>query len=299
MKTLSPPDLRPGDRIGVVAPAGPPRARLLEAGIDVLERRGFVVERGRHLGDRFGYLAGKDHARLADLNAMLRDPALRAVWFARGGYGLHRIIAGVDLAALERAPKALVGYSDITVLQAAAYRRLGLGSFQGPMVGELGDPRTWRAGPVWAALAGEPVQVRFGRRSVVRPGRASGPLVGGCLSLLVALVGTPYEPPLDGAILFWEEVNEQPFRIDRMLAHLRLAGRLDRLAGMVIGSLPGCRPRRRADAMPLASILATHLAGTDYPVVTGIPAGHGWGKIALPIGFPARLDTRAGTLSVR
>jgi len=299
MKTLSPPILRPGDRIGVVAPAGPPRRRALEAGIAVLEKRGFEVVRGRHLFDRQGYLAGTDADRLADLNGMLRDPRARAVWFARGGYGLHRIIRGVDFAALRRAPKALIGYSDLTVLQAAAWRRLGLGGFQGPMVAELADPRAYHPGSLWRALAGERIRVRFGRSSVVRPGRAAGPLVGGCLSLLTALVGTPYEPPLDGAILFWEEVNEEPFRIDRMLAHLKLAGRLDRLAGMVVGSLPGCRPRRRANAMPLAAILATHLAGTDYPVVTGIPAGHGPGKITLPVGFPARIDTRSGVLSVR
>jgi len=299
MRTLNPPILRPGDRIGVVAPAGPPRRRALEAGIAVLEGRGFQVVRGRHLFDRQAYLAGSDADRLADLNGMLRDPGLRAVWFARGGYGLHRIIRGVDLAALRRAPKALIGYSDLTVVQAAAWRRLGLGCFQGPMVAELADRRAYHAGSLWRALAGGTVRVRFGRRSVMRPGRAAGPLVGGCLSLLAALVGTPYEPPLDGAILFWEEVNEEPFRLDRMLAHLRLSGRLDRLAGMVVGTLPGCRARRRANAMPLAAILATHLAGTDYPVVTGIPAGHGPRKITLPIGFPARLDTRSGLLTVR
>jgi len=299
MKVLSPPTLCPGDRIGVVAPAGPPRRRALEAGIAVIEERGFEVVRGRHLFDRQGYLAGSDADRLADLNAMLRDPDVRAVWFARGGYGMHRIISGVDLAPLRRAPKALIGYSDLTVLQAAALRRLRLGSFQAPMVAELAEPRSYDARSLWQALAGGTVRIRFGRASVVRHGRAAGPLIGGCLSLLTALVGTPYEPPLDGAILFWEEVNEEPFRIDRMLAHLKLAGRLDRLAGMVIGTLPGCRPRRRANAMPLASILATHLAGTDYPVVTGIPAGHGRGKFTLPVGFPARLDTRTGVLSVR
>ena len=299
MRALNPPILRAGDRIGVAAPAGPPRRRALEAGIAVLESRGFEVVRGRHLFDRQAYLAGTDADRLADLNEMLRDPLMRGVWFARGGYGLHRIIGGVDLAALRRAPKALIGYSDLTVLQAAAWRRMGLGAFQGPMVAELADPRAYHAGSLWRTLAGEKVRLRFGRGSVVRPGRAAGPLVGGCLSLLTALVGTPFEPPLDGAILFWEEVNEEPFRIDRMLAHLKLSGRLDRLAGMVVGNLPGCRPRRRANAMPLAAILATHLAGTDYPVVTGIPAGHGPGKMTLPVGFPARLDTRSGILSVR
>jgi muramoyltetrapeptide carboxypeptidase len=299
MKGIAPPPLRPGDRIGVVAPAGPVRRKALEAGIAVIERRGFEVARGRHLYDRRGYLAGSDADRRADLQRMIRDPRIAALWFARGGYGLHRIVGGIDLAPLRRHPKALVGYSDITVLQAAAWRRFGLGSFQGPMVAELADAGAYDSASLWSALGGGSVSVRVRPRRILRPGMAEGPLVGGCLSLLVALVGTPFEAPLEGAILFWEEVNEEPFRIDRMLAHLRHAGRLERLAGMVVGSLTGCRPKRRGNTLPIEAILRTHLAGTRYPVVTGIPAGHVRGKITLPVGFAARLDTRALRLSVR
>lgn len=299
MRLVAPPPLRRGDRIGVAAPAGPPDPKRLRAGIAVLERRGFSVVPGRHLLDRQAYLAGADADRLDDLNRMLRDPDLAAVWFARGGYGLHRIAGGIDLGALRRAPKALIGYSDITVVQAAAWRRLRLGSYQGPMVQELGDRRAYDAPSLWRALAGRPLRLRYPAASIVRPGRGRGPLVGGCLSLLVSLVGTPYEPPLDGAILYWEEVNEAPFRIDRMLAHLRLAGRLKRLAGMVVGRLVAYRARRAGDFLPLEAILDTHLAGTDYPVVIDLPAGHGEGKVTLPMGAMARLDTTARLLSAR
>ena len=282
-----------------MAPSGPPDRGRLEKGLSLLERRGFVVETGRHLFDREAYLAGRDADRLDDLNSMLRDPGLGAIWFARGGYGLHRIVAGLDLLALRRAPKALIGYSDVTVAQAAAWRRLRLASFQAPMVQELGDRGGYDAGALWRTLAGGGLRLRFPARSVVRPGRARGPLVGGCLSMLVSLVGTPHEPPLDGAILYWEEVNEAPFRIDRMLAHLRLAGRFRRLAGMVVGRLVGCRARRAADQVDLRELLQVHLAGTDYPVVIDLPAEHGPGKVTLPMGFPARLDTATRRLSAR
>jgi len=299
MRIVAPPRLRRGDRIGVAAPAGPPDRARLEKGLALLERRGFVVEPGRHLFDRHAYLAGRDADRLDDLNGMLRDPSLRAIWFARGGYGLHRLVAGIDFRALRRSPKALIGYSDITVIQSAAWRRMRLASFQAPMVQELGDRRAYDAGALWRMLQGGGLRLRFPAGSIVRPGNAGGPLVGGCLSILVSLVGKPYEPPLDGAILYWEEVNEPPFRIDRMLAHLRLSGRLARLNGMVVGRLVDCRARRAADQVDLRDILAVHLAGTGYPVVIDLPAGHGPGKTTLPIGFPARLDTAACRLSAR
>ena len=299
MRPVLPPVLRPGDRIGVAAPAGPPRASALRRGIAVLEARGFRVVRGRHLRDRLAYLAGRDADRAADLRRQFADPDLAAIWFARGGYGSHRIVEALDFAVLRRHPKALIGYSDVTVLQAAALRHAGLVSFQGPMVAELGDPRAYRAGPLWRVLAGAPAEFRLSRPGVVRPGRAEGPLVGGCLSILVSLIGTPYEPPLDGAVLFWEEVNEEPFRIDRMLAHLRLAGRLSRLRGMVVGRVLRRRPVRRGQGRPLRDLLGDHLAGTRFPVVTGLPLGHGPGNQVVPIGGRATLDTAAGRLTVR
>ena len=131
---------------------------------------------------------------------------------------------------------------------------------------------------------------------MVRAGAGAGPLVGGCLSLLSSLVGTPYEAPTDGAILFWEEVNEEPFRIDRMLGHLRLAGRLAGLRGMVVGRLVGCDGRDPENNPTLRDILETQLAGTSFPVVIDFPAGHCPGKTTLPIGRSVRLDTAAGRL---
>jgi muramoyltetrapeptide carboxypeptidase len=299
-RVLIPPRLAPGDRIGVCAPGGPVREEALDRGLAYLKSRGYVPVPGRHLRERRGYLAGSDRHRREDLQRCLSDPTLRAVWFARGGYGTGRILADLDLAPLRRRPKALIGYSDLTVLLAAVDRVLGLCTFHGPLVAELGDPDAFDAGSLWEALEGG--DRRAGRAipggRALRRGRGEGRLVGGCLSLLVGLLGTPYAPRTDGAILFWEDVNEEPFRIDRMLGHLRLAGVLAGLRGMVVGRLPGCEPKDPAAALPLAEILATHLRGTTYPVVIDYPAGHGPGKRTLPLGRRVRLTTDPPGLTV-
>jgi muramoyltetrapeptide carboxypeptidase len=254
---------------------------------------------GPHLFDRRGYLAGADQDRAGDLNRMLADASIRAVWFARGGYGSHRIVEQVDFDPLRRHPKLLIGYSDITVLQAAAWRRLGLATLQGPMVAQLGEREAYAARSLWRAIAGEAMEYTLPARTILRGGGpARGPIVGGCLSPLVGLLGTPYMPPTTGAILFWEEVNEEPFRIDRMLAQLRLAGVLRNLAGMIVGRLVGCRARRPGQHGTLAAILETHLRGTRYPVVVDFPAGHCAGKRTLPLGRATVLDTASRRLTI-
>ena len=291
MSLRLPPALRPGDRIGVSAPAGPVRRDALEAGLAYLRARGFEPVLGDHIDGRLGYLAGTDADRMADLNALLAHPDLRAIWFARGGYGSGRIIDRLDLKPLLAHPKALIGYSDLTVVMAAARHVAGIVTYYGPMVSDLGDRSRFDEASLWVALSGGGgnIEHRFAAGSVLRPGRGEGPLVGGCLSLLVSLLGTPWEIDTDGAILFWEEVNEEPFRIDRMLGHLRHAGRLERLKGMVVGRLVGCEPRDPAAALSIADILQAQLRGTDYPVLIDLPAGHADGKITLPLGWTARL----------
>jgi muramoyltetrapeptide carboxypeptidase len=270
----------------------------LRRGIAWLERRRFVVVRGDHLMDRRGYLAGQDGDRAGDLGRALADPDLKAVWLARGGYGSQRILDRIDFAPLRSHPKSLIGYSDATVLHAAAWTLARVSTLHGPMVSELADPSAYDAAALGRALSGAPLRFAFPRRSVLRAGRGSGPIVGGCLSLLVGLLGTPFDLDTRGTILFWEEVGEEPYRIDRMLAQLRLAGRLRGLRGMLVGRLVRCRARRRENDVPLAEILRDHLAGTDYPVVIDFPAGHCRGKMTLPLGRAARLDTAACRLTI-
>jgi muramoyltetrapeptide carboxypeptidase len=300
LKSILPPPLEAGDRIGIAAPGGPTRTEALERGVAYLETRGFRAVRGRNLGMRQAYLAGGDRERLEDLTAFLADRSIRGIWCARGGYGSARIVESLDLEPLRRDPKALVGYSDITVLHAAAYRKVGLATWHGPLVSELGDPASFDDVSLWKALSGDGADLSWALSpsSIERAGAGEGPLVGGCLSLLVSLVGTSYEAPTDGAIMFWEDVHEEPFRIDRMLGHLRLSGRLHGLRGMIVGRLVDCVPKDPANDMPLRDILARHLEGTDFPVVIDFPAGHCAGKTTLPLGRTVRLDTAALRLSV-
>jgi muramoyltetrapeptide carboxypeptidase len=292
--------LAPGDRIGIAAPGGPIRTEPFERGLAYLESRGFRPVLGKNVRRRHAYLAGTDRERLHDLNALLADSGIRAIWCARGGYGSARIVADLALDPLRRHPKPIIGYSDITVLQSAIFRKLRHPSWYGPLVSELGDPALYDESFLWKALSGDARDLswQLPASSVLRAGEGEGPLVGGCLSLLVGLIGTPYEAPMDGAVLFWEEVNEEPFRIDRMLGHLRLAGRLQKLRGMVVSRLVNCVAKDPRNEMPLREILEAHLAGTTYPVVTDFPAGHCPGKTTLPLGRSVRLDTGTLTLAL-
>ncbi len=284
-----------------MAPGGPVRQPAFDRGLAWLRERGFQPVGGATLGTRHGYLAGGDAERLRDLRRMITDPTIAAIWFARGGYGCGRLVEKTDFRPLRRRPKVLIGYSDITVLQIAAWRQAGLVTFQGPLVGELGDPGTFDEAALWRAVGPDaegPLEFSFERAQVARPGRAEGVLVGGCLSLIASLTGTPHALRTDGVILFWEDVNEEPFRIDRMLNQLRLAGSLGRIRGMVVGRLPGCEAADPANGLPIREILDRHLGPRRIPVIVDFPAGHCPAKVTLPLGQRARLDTRSGRLTI-
>jgi muramoyltetrapeptide carboxypeptidase len=281
-----------------VAPAGPIKPALLRQGLAYLSGRGYRVVEGRSLRERHGYLAGTDAQRASDLNWAIAAPDLDAVVFARGGYGCTRIVDRLDFSPLKKRPKLFLGYSDLTAFYAALQQATGIPGLYGPMVLNFNSPgKEFREGSLWRVLERRPGWNRFSfpRRSVLRKGSGEGRLVGGCLSLLVSLVGTRYDLDTAGCILFWEEVDEEPFRIDRMLRHLRMAGKFENLKGMVVGRLHRCEPKA-GPALSLKEILSDHLSGTDFPVVLDFPAGHAPGKVTLPLGLPARLDTRSRSL---
>jgi muramoyltetrapeptide carboxypeptidase len=301
MKPLLPPPLPPGGRLGVVAPAGPIRPAALAEGLAYLRSKGYRVVEGRHLRSRHGFLAGTDEQRAADLNRAMADPGLDAVVFARGGYGSGRILEQLDFSPLLRRPKLFLGYSDVTAFYAALMRATGIPGFYGPMVLNFNNAgREFRERSLWSVLRRTRGWNRFplSRRHVLREGKARGRLVGGCLSLLVSLIGTPFDMDTRGRILFWEEVDEEPYKVDRMLNHLRMAGKFADLRGMVVGKLERCVPRGATRGLPLPKMLLHHLRGTRFPVVLGFPAGHSPGKVTLPLGLPALLDTRAGSLEI-
>jgi len=292
----------PGARIGVVAPAGPIRPSLLREGLAYLSKRSYRIVEGKWLRERRGYLAGPDARRADDLNRAMADPTLDAVIFARGGYGCGRILERLDFAPLRKRPKLFLGYSDLTAFYAALIRETGIPGFYGPMVLNFNGPgREFREKSLWDVLERRPGwnRFRYSRKGVLRGGTAEGMLLGGCLSLLVSLVGTRFDLDTRGAILFWEEVDEEPYRIDRMLNHLRMAGKFRGLRGMVVGRLQRCEGKAGSPRLPLKEVLRDHLRGTDFPVITHFPAGHAPGKVTLPLGLPARLDTRSGLLEIQ
>ena len=233
-----PPPAGPGDRIGVAALSGPVDPQKLETGLEALRRLGFEPVLADNAASRQGLFAGGDADRLAAFHRLAADPDLPAILFTRGGHGLLRLLPGIDWELLRRRPRAYLGYSDLTPFLLGVVRRLGLVAFHGPLVaGELARGLTGgERDSLLAALAGRyPSELPLG--GWLRSGAAGGPLLGGCLSLLTATLGTPYFPDLAGAVLFWEDVNEPPYRIDRMLTHLALSGNLDTIGGMIVGHL--------------------------------------------------------------
>jgi muramoyltetrapeptide carboxypeptidase len=283
-----------GDGVGVVAPGFAVRRGPLEAGVRQLRRMGYRVVLGEHVLARHGYFAGDDDARAADLRAMIADPDVRAVWFARGGYGTARILDRVPWRALKRAPKLFVGYSDLTALFCAAVERAGQLCLHGPVVVELGRREAFHAPSLRRLLRGEPGVMRVRERQVLAHGRARGRLLGGNLTVLAHLQGTRYAPDLRGAVLFFEEVGEEAYRIDRALTHLRMSGAFRDLAGVLVGN---CSVPARGRPFPpdrsIDDLLAEFFAPLGVPVVIGLPAGHVPGKWTLPIGGVATIDTAA------
>lgn len=300
-RTVRPPALRPGDRVRVVAPAGVPDTRLAR-GIQILQSFGLVVETGTHLYDKFGYLAGTDDDRLADLNAAFRDPGVRGVFAARGGYGTQRIIDRLDLAAVRRDPRVFVGFSDLTVLSGRLWTAARQVSFYGPMVNWT-DSRT---GPVEieslrrAIMTTDPIVLTSDpaepSAAVTVPGTATGTLLGGNLTMIQASLGTDDLPDLRGAILLFEDTDEGPYSYDRMLTHLTRSGALRRIAGVAVGQFTNAPVT--AGQWTAAQAVQDRLGGLGVPVLGGLRIGHGNGQLTVPLGTRATIDTAAGTLTV-
>jgi muramoyltetrapeptide carboxypeptidase len=304
---LKPPRLTRGDLIGVVSPASPPlSSERIERGVRYLESLGYRVAVGKHAAAVHGYLAGTDEARAADFNAMVEDRAVKAIFAVRGGYGTSRILSMINFAALKRNPKIIAGYSDLTALQLAVYRKVGLVTFSGPMVGvemwDQFDPYSeehfWRLLTSTSRVgvlenpADEPVVPRT-------PGVARGVLLGGNLSLLISLLGTPYAPDLNRSILVLEDVDEAPHRVDRMLMHLRNAGITRRIAGLALGKFTDCVPSDPSKPhLTIDQVLDEFVGAVNLPTVSNIQYGHLPRKLTLPIGAKARLDVSKGAVEV-
>ncbi len=298
--------LAAGMTLGVVAPSSPVRTPgKVERGLAGLEELGFEVALGAHVHEAYGYLAGADAARADDLLTMLERDDVDAVVCLGGGYGAARTVRALDLDRLRQLRhgpvKPFVGYSDITVLHALLYHELQWTTFYGPMVSSFADASAYTLQAFRQALMiPEPFAVLAGPQApplqTLVPGRAQGVLVGGCLSLMVSLLGTPWAWDLRDKLVCFEDVGEQPYRIDRMLCQLIMAGGLTKCAGIVIGEHVDCDPREPAKSLHLEQVFDDLLRPLGVPVLYGLPIGHGRQLATLPLGARVELDATAQQL---
>jgi muramoyltetrapeptide carboxypeptidase len=306
-----PPALKAGSRVALIAPAGPllDRDDLQRAG-ELCRALGHEAVPGAHAARRYGYLAGSDDDRVADVNAALADDAVDAVWCLRGGYGVTRILHRIDAAAFARRPKPVIGFSDITALLNGLTCATGIVTFHGPtarqpmtaftrrhfeqVLAESKPPgRLGRIEPPAAVLVPQTPRIA----TIVR-GRAEGRLVGGNLSLLQCLLGTRWQPAFEDALLFLEDVGEDLYRVDRALSHLRLAGVLEQLAGVVVGQFTEMKRATSDGGLGFDEVLAEYFEPLGVPTAAGFPIGHIDDQWTLPVGGLARLDADAGEVEL-
>jgi muramoyltetrapeptide carboxypeptidase len=289
---LVPAALEPGDHVALVAPSGPFDRDAFERGVRLLSSRGYVCHYDEAIFARDGYLAGDDTRRERELLRALADPDIKVLIAARGGFGATRLLPCLSVSAVRAAGKGLVGFSDITALH-ALWARAGVASLHAAMVAKVGDLDEARQLRWLRALEGAPTPALTGLSAVV-PGRVEGRLVGGNLAVLAALVGTPFAPPLEGSVLFLEDIGERPYRIDRMLTTLTHAGWFEQVRGVAFGAFSECAPG--ADGVSGRDVLLRHAEALGLPCVLDVPAGHVDDNHELPLGHLVELDAAAGAL---
>jgi muramoyltetrapeptide carboxypeptidase len=292
-KTIKARCLKQGDTFGIVAPAGSFDRNLFDSGVRILHDMGFNTTVDERIFVQSGYLAGTDDQRADQFEQMIDDDQVDAVICARGGFGCLRMLPHLDFERVRRNAKPLVGFSDITALHQAMYQQAGLVTFHGPTVTTLarGDAASWQS-MLHAITQPDPVRLDLSQVNIVQEGAAHGVLLGGNLTTLNHLIGTPFMADLTGCLLLLEETGEQPYRIDRMLTHLRLAGCLDTLAGLVLGTFENCGAMAEIEALVLH-----HFGSEQIPIVSEVSIGHGSCNLTVPLGLSAELDTHKGALT--
>src|SRR3954469_23988705 len=311
--TIKPKRLAPGDTVMLVSPASATFNTVdLQIARESLEALGFKVKTGEHLLERHGYLAGSDKARADDINKAFADSSVAAVHAIRGGWGSARLLPHLDFDTIRRNPKVIIGYSDITALLLSMHAKTGLITFHGP----IGMGR-WDAYSLdyyrRVLFNGERVtytnkqglsdrnaltQIEY-RTQTITPGKARGRLVGGNLTVMTTILGSPYLPEWDNTILFTEDVGEEFYRIDRMLTQLKLAGVLGKIKGFVFGGCSECGPGNgNFGALTLEEIFSDHIKPLGVPAWSGAMIGHGQPQWTLPLGIEVEIDAAAGTIAL-
>lgn len=284
--SIRPPRLKPGDTIGIAAPAGPFDLNKFMKGKTVLESMGYQTIYDESIFQNHGFLAGTDLQRADGVNRLFVDPTVQAIVCARGGYGSLRILPFLDFESIERHPKIFLGFSDISALLATLYDRCGFVSFHGPVVTTLANATGETLAVMSRVLtSGTAFELISENGRAIKPGVSSGPVAGGNLTTLCHMIGTPFEPRFYGKILLLEDVGEMPYRIDRMLTQMKLAGCFNDISGLILGAFENCGLIDEID-----EIFNHIFEDSDIPILAGLDIGHGEHNLTIPIGLAATLD---------
>lgn len=307
---VKPPRLKPGDTVGLVIPSSaqwdPTPVDVLVESLGVL---GLKAKLGAHLFDRRGYLAGRDEDRAADINAMFADPAVNAIHCVRGGWGAARLLPLLDWATIAKHPKIFIGYSDITALLLSLHAKTGLVTFHGPVGVSKWNAFNvdWMKRVLWNAEAAAFANLKDtddslvptkNRTRTITPGKARGRLLGGNLTVFTTIIGSGYLPDFKDCVLFLEDVEEEPYSLDRMFTQLKLAGILNQAKGVVWGTCDKCDPGQGFGSLTILDLLNDHLKPLGVPVYSGAMIGHVDRQFTLPLGVEVELDADAGTLTM-
>lgn len=296
---MIPPSLKPGDTIGLITPSSPMRPERLELGLNYLKSKGFQVKLGQHMLDADRFLAGKDVDRANDIMAFFRDDSVHAIMATAGGYGSQRLLPHLDFDFIRAHPKWLTGFSDTTALQLALQTQSGLVTANGFTFRDVdpGEPDPLIDKTLMACLKNEGFTIQEGIPAI--PGKAHGTLIGGTLSLLTALMGTPYQPIFKDAILLIEEVFAEPFQVDSMLSQLELAGVFNQISGVIFGQFVFCEPKENPERDgTINQVVQEWVQRINVPCLTEFPYGHGNRRCVLPLGQQVLLDVDACLLKI-
>ena len=286
-KSVRPPRLKPGDTIGIVAPAGPFDPEKFMKGKSVLESMGFQTVFEEGIFQKHGFLAGTDIQRADQVNRLFADTTVQAIFCARGGYGSMRILSLLDFETIQTHPKIFLGFSDISALLSALFDRCSLVTFHGPVVTTLAKASEKTIMAMKTVLTSDvPLELTPEDGKAIKPGVCSGAVIGGNLTTLCHLVGTPYAPNFKGKILLIEDVGEMPYRIDRMLTQMKLAGCFNEIAGLILGTFKEC-----GQLNEIVDIFNDIFEDLDIPILAGFEVGHGVHNLTIPMGLGATLDT--------
>jgi len=288
-----PPLFRRGDTLGLIAPGGSCQEKDFRQGLQILEGFDLKVKIPNGLQQQNDYLAGSDRHRLNIIHEMWRDPEVKALMAVRGGFGSLRLLPGLDYNLIRSKPKTLIGFSDLTALHAAIIKKTGLITIHGPMLTTLANSSQQSLASLNQCLClRQPEAIKPAQLEIIKKGTGRGRLLGGNLTTLNHLLGTPYEPHWHGALLLIEDVGEAPYRIDRLLTHLHLAGCLAQLSGLILGTFNNCGNEefiwQRVEEL---------CASYSFPIWANFPSGHGHDNLALPLGVDATMDSSQGSLS--